>query len=81
MHNWHFDVIQYEYATALKIVEQEHQSQCDWLEKNGYSQIKAKLKAEKAVYDFLRFRVQQLIDGKLSAAETARLNNPSEDVT
>ena len=80
MHDWHFDVVQYEYATALQIVEQEHQSQCEWLDKNGYAQIKAKLKAEKAVYDFLRFRVQQLIAGKLSAAETARLNSPSEDV-
>lgn len=80
MHNWHFDIVQYEYATALQVVEQEHQSQCAWLEKNGYAQIKAKLMAEKAVYDFLRFRVQQLMSGKLSATETARLNKTTEDI-
>ena len=80
MHDWHFNVVQYEYVTALKVVEQEHQSQCEWLDKNGYNQIKAKLKAERAVYDFLRFRVQQLIEGKLSEKEIARLNTPMENI-
>lgn len=80
MHNWKFDIVQWEYAQCKKVVNEEYTDLHNWLKKHNYTQIASKLSAEHSVYEFLLFRCRQLRAGNLSAEETARLNNPAQDV-
>lgn len=79
MHDWHFDIVQWDITQALKIESEEHGDLLHWLQNNGYPQIAQKLQSEYAIYAFLRFECEQLRRGNLSTAEIARLSLPATD--